>query len=272
VDTQLGRFAAQVETPEPIKFGSPIVLLPELFTTSRHLAVLLGYLATIGWEVYAPDLRSVAGTGSIPPLGTLRFSDLVALAAEAIDVIGREVVVVGHGLGGLLAMSLATRANIKAAVAIAPMLPGFRSPLVAGLANRIALWRGHPLPPPSGRTLFHFVADAEVFQRDVMIEAMTADTGAAAVDVVRGEVPSLIAESAAPRLIVAGESDPFAPFDQVEKFAAALGAKLTKIPGRGHWLIGGRGLERAINEMQRFLVRALGQDLLLLFPEEWKER
>jgi len=31
-----------------------------------------------------------------------------------------------------------------------------------------------------------------------------------------------------------------------------------------------RALERAINETQRFLVRALGQDLLLLYPEEWK--
>ena len=272
MDIQLGRFAAQVEQPEPIKFAWPIVLLPELFTTSRHLAVMLGYLATVGWEVYAPDLRSAAGTGNTPALGALRFADLHTLASEAIDAIGREVIVAGHGLGGLLAITLAARPGIKAAVAIAPMLPGFRSPLTGGIANRIALWRGRPLARPSGRTLFNFIADAEAFQRDVMIHAMIADSGAAARDVVNGAIELQQSSNAVPRLIIAGESDPFAPFDRVTAMAASLAAKLVKIPGRGHWLIGGRGLERSINEMQRFLVRALGQDLLLLFPEEWKER
>ncbi len=267
MDEQLGRFAAQVERPEPIKFASPIVLLPELFTTSRHLAVMLGYLATIGWEVYAPDLRSAAAS-----LGAMRFNDLLALAGEAIEAIDREVIVAGHGIGGLLAMCLARRPRIKAAVALAPMVPGFRSPFVTGIGNRLALWRGRELPPPSGRTLFDFVADAEAFQRDVMISAMIPDAGAAALDVARGAIELPESSHAAPRLIIAGESDPFAPFDRVSKMAENLGAKLVKIPGRGHWLIGGRALERAINEMQRFLVRALGQDLLLLFPEEWKER
>ena len=45
---------------------------------------------------------------------------------------------------------------------------------------------------------------------------------------------------------------------------------LVAMRSRGHWLVGGRALERAINETQRFLVRALGRDLLLLYPEEWK--
>jgi len=39
------------------------------------------------------------------------------------------------------------------------------------------------------------------------------------------------------------------------------------MPNRGHWLIGGRVLERAVAEVQRFLVLSLGRDLLLLYPE-----
>jgi pimeloyl-ACP methyl ester carboxylesterase len=267
VDTQLGRFAAIVERPEPIKFANPIVLLPELFTTSRHLAVLLGYLATIGWEVYAPDIRAAA-----PNLGAARFADLSALALEAIEALGREAIVVGYGIGGLVALTLTDKPAVKAAVALAPMLPGFPSPLAGGLGNRIALWRKAPIKPPSGRALFDFIADAEPYQRDVMIAAMVPDAGVAAADVARGDVPLPSAPRAAPRLIVAGESDPFAPFDRVTALGEKLGAKVVKIPGRGHWIIGGRALERTINEMQRFLVRALGQDLLLLFPEEWKDR
>jgi predicted alpha/beta hydrolase family esterase len=72
--------------------------------------------------------------------------------------------------------------------------------------------------------------------------------------------------------VVAGDSDIFAPIQQTTKFAESIGAKLATIAGRGHWIVGGRALERAINETQRFLVRALGQDLLLLYPEEWKDK
>jgi pimeloyl-ACP methyl ester carboxylesterase len=89
-------------------------------------------------------------------------------------------------------------------------------------------------------------------------------------EVANAKIDFVITEKTAPRLIVAGESDIFAPYEMLEQFAHRIGAPIVKITGRGHWLIGGRGLERAINEIQRFLVRSLGRDLLLLYPEEWK--
>jgi pimeloyl-ACP methyl ester carboxylesterase len=99
---------------------------------------------------------------------------------------------------------------------------------------------------------------------------MVPDSALLAFQIARGEVEFAPGEGAAPRLIVAGDSDPFAPIDAVTQFAQSIGARLVAMRSRGHWLVGGRALERAINETQRFLVRALGQDLLLLYPEEWK--
>jgi predicted alpha/beta hydrolase family esterase len=99
---------------------------------------------------------------------------------------------------------------------------------------------------------------------------MVPDSGPLATDVMTGAIEFAASEKSAPRFVVAGDSDIFAPLAQTTSFAASIGAKLATIAGRGHWLIGGRALERAINETQRFLVRALGQDLLLLYPEEWK--
>ena len=84
-DIELGRIPAQTELPEPVKFAWPIVLIPELFTTPRHLALVLGYLASIGWEVFVPKLRAVFGQGSTPPLERLRFNDLAAVASEALE-------------------------------------------------------------------------------------------------------------------------------------------------------------------------------------------
>jgi pimeloyl-ACP methyl ester carboxylesterase len=269
METELGRFPAEVERPEPLKFAWPIVLLPELFSTPRHLAVLHGYFATLGWEVYAPDLRSAVGRGTTPPLSELRFADLVALASEALDALGSDALVIGHGIGGLTALKLAEQPRVRAAVAFAPLIPGVSTPLVAGLRNRLALWRRLPLPPPTGRALLQFVAGAEPFQRERLIASLAADSGAAALDVARAAVA--FAESAAPRLIIAGDADVFAPAAHCAAFAESVGARLITLEGRGHWIVAGRALERAVHETQRFLVHALGQELLLLYPEEWKE-
>jgi pimeloyl-ACP methyl ester carboxylesterase len=269
-DLELGRIPAQRELPEPVKFAWPIIILPELFTTPRHLALVLGYLASIGWEVFVPDLRAVIGKGSTPPLERLRFNDLAALAGEAIAGIGRDAVVLGHGVGGLVALKLSEHRRVKAAVAYAPLVPGFRTPLIGGIGNRIAMMLGRPIKPPRGRILFELIADSDPFTRDGLIKAMIPDSGAIATDVMTGAIEFAAADKAAPRLVVTGDSDIFAPLQETTRFAESIGAKLATIRGRGHWLIGGRALERAINETQRFLVRALGQDLLLLYPEEWK--
>jgi pimeloyl-ACP methyl ester carboxylesterase len=270
VETRLGRLPCRLERPEPQKFAWPIVLLPELFTTAHHLAVMLGYLATIGWEVYALDLRAPAGGEGTPELGRMGFADLMALAGEALDALERPAVVIGHGLGGLLALKLAETRPLKAAAALAPLVPGLPNALVTAWTKLPALWLGHPLKPPTGRTLFEFLFDVEPFQRPAMVKALVPDAAKAAQEVAAGKVSFAARKDLPPRLVIAGEVDTFAPLEKVVAFANSIGAAVVTAKGRGHWLIGGRGLERTIGEAHRFLVRSLGQDLLLLFPEEWK--
>lgn len=281
METRLGRIPAECERPEPLKFAWPLILLPELFTTARHLAVARGYFASIGWEVYAPDLRAVATASctdtreSDSSSSAGGFDGLAALLAEALAALGRDAIVIGHGLGGLLALGAVEQPRVRALVALAPMLPGFRSPLVTGAANLPARLFGRALKPPRGAVLFDLLADAEPCQREALTRALVADDASAALEVVRGgiKVGGIDLASNArgvPRLIVAGDSDPFAPLDQTNEFAARVGAAVRVVRGRGHWLIGGRALERTVAEVQRFLVRSLGGDLLLLYPEEWK--
>jgi pimeloyl-ACP methyl ester carboxylesterase len=271
MEITLGRFHCQHERPEPLKFAWPIIVLPELFTTTRHLAVLIGYLATIGWEVYAPDLRAIVALEGPGALGRLGFSPALALVEEVIEAIGRDAIIVGHGAGGSLALKMAERPRVRAAVALAPLVPGFRTPLFMRARNLVALWRRRPINPPRGRTLFELIADAEPFQRENMIKALVPDSSELALNLARGEIELASHPEVAPRLIVAGDSDTFAPVERVATFASAIGAQMVTLPGRGHWIIGGRALERAVAELQRFLVRALGQDLLLLYQDEMKE-
>ncbi|HZO80478.1 MAG TPA: alpha/beta fold hydrolase [Candidatus Binataceae bacterium] len=266
MSTRLGRFPAEYERPEPLKFAWPIVLVPELFTTADHLAVLRGYLASLGWEVYTPDLRAAFDCA---PARRGGFEGLAARLEQALSALGRDVVLVGHGLGGLLALKAAELAPVRAAVAIAPMLPGVRSRLVMRAANWRALWLGRALAPPRGAALFHLMADAEPFQRQALVRALVADDARAAMDVVRGRVRLEPTPRGVPRLIVTGDSDPFVPLEHATRLAERIGAATAVVPGRGHWLVGGRGLERTMAAAQRFLVRNLGADLLLLYPEEF---
>ena len=246
-----------------------MVLLPELFTTRQHLSVLLGYLATIGWEVYAPDLRAAAGHRGVPPLGTMGIADLLALAGEVVEAIARPTIVLGHGLGGLLALKLAETRQIKAAVALAPLVPGLRNALLdRGWSGAPARWMRRPLSPPTGRTLFEFLLDAEAFQRPAIAKTLVVDAAGAAREIVAGDLQFANHERLPPRLIIAGSADPFVPLDKVSGFASSIGTRLITVAGRGHWLVGGRGLERTIGEAHRFLVRSLGEELLLLFPEQ----
>jgi pimeloyl-ACP methyl ester carboxylesterase len=194
---------------------------------------------------------------------------MIRMLAEALASREADAIVLGHGIGGLLALKLAECARVKAAVALAPLVPGFRSPLFMRAGNLFALWRGRSFKPPVGRRLLQLIADADTFQREAIIKRLTPQDVTAALEIMRGEIEFTRTPSA-PRLIVAGNSDVFAPHDRVVQFAETIGARLVTMNGRGHWLIGGRALERAIAETQRFLVRALGQELLLLYPDEFK--
>jgi len=60
METRLGLIPTDCERPERLKFAWPLILLPDLFSTARHLAVARGYFASLGWEVYTPDLRAAA--------------------------------------------------------------------------------------------------------------------------------------------------------------------------------------------------------------------
>ena len=190
------------------------MLLPELFATPRHLALVLGYLASIGWEVFVPNLRAAYGKGPTPVLDKLHFNDLAALAGEALDGIGRDAVVLGHGVGGLIALKLSGHRRVKASVAYAPLVPGFRTPLVGRLRKSSRDEVG-PSDQAAARP-----GPVRVDRRFRSLHARWFDQrdgarfGRARDRRNRWRDRVCRADKAAPRLVVAGDSDIFAPLAQ----------------------------------------------------------
>ena len=261
MECALTRLPVVTEHPATLKFAHPLVLLPELFTTISHLSLLTGYLVSLGWEVSVLDLYAeTAGAAS-------ELEDLVGRTAEAVGALDRPVIALGHGLGGVIALGLTTRPAVAAGVALAPALPGSDSPFCRGLRNRLAMRFGGRLRPPRGRTLFELVSDAHEFQRESLIRTLRPVSGQVMRDFAAGAFTIGRAEGK-PRLIITGDADIFAPLERVRSLATIARAELATLAGRGHWLVGGRALERAVHEAQRFLVKALGRELLLLYPED----
>ena len=197
---------------------------------------------------------------------------MVTLLDDVLAALGRDALLMGFGAGGLIALKMAERPHVRAAIGLAPALPGYRSRLAPRISDRFAIWRGLPIKPPRGRVRADLLSDADAFQRDKLARALVRDSGVLALEIAADRPRLSRFADAAPRLIVAGDLDPFAPIDRVEDFAGAIGARLSVLARRGHWLIGGSALERAIAEAQRFAVHTLGQDLLLLYSDDPKER
>jgi pimeloyl-ACP methyl ester carboxylesterase len=87
------------------------------------------------------------------------------------------------------------------------------------------------------------------------------DAGRIALQCARGRIRLARFGEAAPRLIVVGDADPFAPIERARVIAGEIGARLVTLPGRGHWLVGGRSIDVVVDEVERFLKRTLGPEL-----------
>jgi pimeloyl-ACP methyl ester carboxylesterase len=261
----LGHLRAQRERPQTSKFSLPTVVFPELFASARHLTILAGYLVTLGWEVYLLDVHPSSEPSPVQKqVSGSAFTALVDRVKTAVDAIESDIIAAGHGLGGLLALKLAETPKVRAAVALAPLIPGVRShlfirrncwPFRGSAKNRL----------PSARKMLELVAEAEPFQREALIKALVPMDTSATLEVARGAVE--FAADPTPRMIIAGGADALAPWRRAAQFASEIDARFISLPGRGHWLIAGRALERSVSHMQRFLVQALGEELLLLYQQ-----
>ncbi|MBV8054696.1 MAG: alpha/beta hydrolase [Deltaproteobacteria bacterium] len=264
MDLVLAGLHAQLERPQTRKFAWPIVVLPELFTTSRHLTIMAGHLVSLGWEVYLLDVHPPITHALAKNDSANAFCALAADIEAAIGAIGSEIIAAGHGLGGSLALKVAEAPPVRAAVALAPLIPGFHSPLF--VHNRHwAFWRSKSTGLPARRKMLELISEAEPFQRESIIKALTPADTSAAMAIASGAIE--FAALPTPRLIVVGEADAFAPWQEAEQLAIKIGARFVSLPGRGHWIIAGRTLGRTIAQIQRFLVKALGEELLLFYAE-----
>lgn len=189
-------------------------------------------------DVRAPDL---AGHGSAPTLGRYGYDDLAGelLARLGDELVGRELVLVGHSLGGVVALLLAARPelSVRAVVAIGckTVWPDADLAAMARVADK---------------GVAGFGGQAEAVERFLRVSGLTGllDPAAAAggvrhedgrwrlaVDpevhrVAAVDFAALLDGVRAPVVLAAGEHDAMAPPDDLARF----GRPVEVIAGAGH--------------------------------------
>ena len=82
----------------------------------------LGYFAARGWEGHALNLRNHYWSQTADPT-TLSFDTYTEDVVASIDKFGSGAVVVGHGMGGLLALKAAERMPMAGLILLSSELP-----------------------------------------------------------------------------------------------------------------------------------------------------
>ncbi|HEV8714755.1 MAG TPA: alpha/beta fold hydrolase [Candidatus Binatia bacterium] len=274
MERRLASLRAEVSAPERNKFTAPLLLLHGLWSASWIWHEVAGALSQRGWECWALDLRGRPGSRPVEKIGRVTVADYVADVLRAARQLWAAPVICGYDLGALLALLTAAQVRPRAVICLAPLLPQAwvangrpPAPLVRLSAVPALLW-GQALRPPrlamARDFLFNTLPPAVQSQLYVRLQP---DSGVIARALTRGDSSFPVAGAPCPVLVVSGGADRMCPPTTARWLAEHLSAAYRHYPGQGHWLLTGEQGPLLIGDLHRWLVRTLGEALLVP-PEE----
>jgi pimeloyl-ACP methyl ester carboxylesterase len=253
------RAAAEPRAPKPIRKDEIEIAeqgllieswLPERRSRRRPLVLVHGelggswvwhrfqeYFAGRGWEAHAVNLRGHYWSDTCDLEGA-GFDDYVDDVAVARRRIGDSVVLVGHGLGALLTLRVASIAPPAGLVLIAPALPAaihetalpHELRAVPDLFRRDLLgWQGLP---EQIRRENPDLSIADVLRVQHM---MGAESGAARRDMLVGVDVDPEPLEGVPMLVIGGGLDRAYPSEDAERLADWLGAEFEPFGAHSHY-------------------------------------
>jgi pimeloyl-ACP methyl ester carboxylesterase len=249
--------------------GAPLVLVHGLGGSAANWAELGPALARRR-RVFVPDLPGHGGSAPVPGAGSLApFADAVAAVLQQEDA--GPVPVVGHSLGGTVALRLALHRPelvsgllLASAAGISSSTPQARRALnitwLLKPGRKVAPYRTTIARSTVLKTLafgYWFAADppalppaaAEGF---LVGHSHHTDTGTAWRALVRDDPRAELEGVRCPALVLWGASDNQLPVDDAFEYARRLRAPLRVIPDCGHLLIGERP-DACLDAIESFL-------------------
>ncbi len=243
--------------PERRSRRRPLYLLHGELTGSWVWERYLAHFAQRGWEGHALNLRAHFWSETAD-FETLDLDSYVDDAIAGYDALGRPAVVIGHGMGGLLALRLAERRDVVGVVLLSPALPDPIRPASPSHVVRL-------VPPRFRQELIGWAGPAEQIQRQhpdltladvIRIQhLMGAESGAARRRMLEGVPVDRDALGEAPRLVVGAGVDRQFPAPDSERLAEWLGAEYLVFGAHSHYglVLGEDSHEQVAEGIRAFL-------------------
>lgn len=244
----LGRSAALYRSGDPGR--PPVVLIPGAHSQAYQLEPLSRAFAREGFPVYALTLRG-HGTPSAGTVDGLSMSDYVSEVRDAVHALKVPPILLGHSMGGLIALKVAENENLTALILLSAAPPApvmatwhslgsyipvagqvLRGKTLAPLADLEAIALSHVAPAKRAGIMAGFVPESGVAFRDMMLGRVKVDG----------------ATIRCPILSLFGKNDRLVPPWQMRLTARRLGATVLDYPG-GHFPFEEPNAERVLGDL-----------------------
>ena len=224
-----------------------VLCLHGLCAGSWTFEALLPMIAARGYNAHAISYRGHPPNPPLKNIGRVSVAEYAREAGQVARALDRPIVI-GHSLGGLVALMLAGRNLIRAAVLISPAPPRgisiFSPAIVLRMLNYLpAMVFSGPLRMREGDVNAMVLNRIEPAKREAIRRRFVADSGCAARQVTLGKYRIPARAVRVPLLIVCGDEDRFIPLRVSQRVARKYDAPLHVARNHGHFLFGEPGWE-----------------------------
>jgi pimeloyl-ACP methyl ester carboxylesterase len=237
---------------ESSRFRNPLLFVHGLWTGGWIWRQLGPYLAHRGWDSWAPSFLD----DESPPDVSVRLAALL----EICRALPAPPVLIAHDAGVGMAAVLAREIDPPAIVAIAPLSGGFsvfRYPQLwrASFATRVA--------PPGGSAATRLFSGVPADDRP----RLRPDSGRFVRALASGRL-RVADRTSAPGLVLYSEHDAVVPVRTALRLAARRAWSVDVHESAGHFPMLAPGWEQLAARVHRWLVQAIGADLLVWLDDE----
>ena len=207
-----------------------------------------------GHQVLTPDLRGHGkGAEAVAVIGVSMADYAADIAAICADL-PEPPVLLGHSMGGLVALLAAGKAPVEAVVMLAPSPPwGVASSSVEEAVTAFGVqmmgsFSSGALEPDRSLMRFYSLDRMPEADREATIARLGRESGLAVRETLNWWLDPFMTTSVAgatspqvPALVISGESDVVHSTATARATARRIGADFKAMPGMSHWLVGEPG-------------------------------
>jgi len=243
---------------ESSRFRHPLLMLHGLWTGGWIWSRFAAYLAHRGWDAWLPSWLEDA---SLLDVDRRRHALI-----ELCRTLPAPPILVGHDAGVAMALSIASEVAAPAIVAIAPVLPRIDRNAALGVFALPQFWparlAARALAPPRGRAARSLIAGLD----DEAVARLRPDSGAYFRALLAGRFT--LADPSQPGLVIASSDDRIISREQARHLADRWHWSFDVHETPGHFPMWTSGSEALADRVHRWLVHAIGADLLAWLEDE----